>query len=185
MAVVQMACQILLLTVFAVSVWGKVRGRTAWSGFVASVRAMGLIPDRMVPAVAILVVAGEAAAVPLLIFPLTVPVGLALATALLTAFTVATLVTLRRKVAAVCRCFGIRGTPFGRRHVARNGLLLSVVALSGISSAFAPPPPPVGGLAVAVAAGLAGAVTLIVFDDIVELFSGSAVEAEPVQKGGA
>jgi hypothetical protein len=173
-------CQAVLLGVFGASALGKVRGRTAWLGFVGSVRDLRLVPERMAVLVAAVTVAGEIAVVPLLVVPILVPAGLVLAGGLLVMFIVSIVVTLRRRVSAVCRCFGpVSALPLGRRHVVRNGLLVGVVAVAAVSWLQAHGAPQPAGLLVSVVAGLVGAVAMVFFDDIVELFTGDSVGAGP------
>jgi hypothetical protein len=182
-AYVLVACRVLLLLVFVASALGKIRSRTARVGFVQSLRDLRLVPDGTVRAVAAGVIGGEVGAVLLLAAPATVPVGLALAGALLVAFTVSILVTLRRGVRAPCRCFGSAALPLGRRHVLRNGLLLAVVALCALSLASTPTQAHPAGLAVAAAAGLTGGALLVFFDELVELYVGPMSSAGPLGKG--
>jgi hypothetical protein len=125
-------CVSALLGVFVASAAGKVRSRAAWSGFVGSVRDVRLVPERVVMPVALGVVAGEFGVVLLLAVPYLVPAGLALAGGMLAFFTLSIVVTLRRRISAVCRCFGpTAALPLGWQHVVRNGLLVTVVALAG------------------------------------------------------
>jgi hypothetical protein len=182
-AYVLVSCRLLLLVVFAAAALGKLGSRRAWTGFRQSVRGLGLVPDRATRAVAAAVVGGEVATVALLVFSATVPAALALAAALLAAFTASILVTLRRGVRAPCRCFGSASLPLSRRHVVRNGLLLVVVLLGAVSLASTRGPAHPAGLAVAAAVGLFGGGLLVFFDEIVELFVGPTSNVRPLGRG--
>jgi hypothetical protein len=182
-AYVLAACRVLLLAVFLTSVAGKVRSRATWEGFVQSVRDLELVPARSALAVAAGVVGGESAAVLLLAVPVTVPAGLAVAGVLLAVFIVSIVLTLRKGVSVACRCFGSAALPIGRRHLVRNGLLFASVALAGVSFASSPVSPHSAGMVVAVAAGLMGAVVVVVFDQIVELFVGPVATSGPMGRG--
>lgn len=177
------ACRVLLLAVFLTSAVGKVRDRAAWEGFVRSVRDFELVPARSALAVAAAVVGGESAAVLLLAVTVTVPAGLAVAGVLLAVFTVSIVLTLRKGVRAACRCLGSAALPLGRRHLVRNGLLFATVALAGVSLASSRVSPHPAGMVVAVVAGLIGAVVVMVFDQIIELFVGSVAAAGSMGKG--
>lgn len=183
MTYVLMSCRVLLLLVFVASVLGKVRGRAAWSGFVGSLRDLRLVPRSAVRAAAVAVVAGEVGVVVLMAIPATVSLALVLAGVLLAVFTASIVVTLRRGVRAPCRCFGSAALPLGRRHVVRNGVLLTVVVLGAASLSLARVPAHTAGLAVAAAAGLVGGVLLVVFDELVELFVGPASSAGSLRGG--
>ncbi|GAB3976601.1 MauE/DoxX family redox-associated membrane protein [Plantactinospora veratri] len=99
----------LLVLVFLASAGSKLRGRASFRAFADSLRAMALLPSRVVGPVAVAVTTAEAA-VPVLLVPLPVAglttVGFALAAALLAAFTVAVAAVLRRGTPVSCRCFG-------------------------------------------------------------------------------
>lgn len=185
MAYLLVGCQALLLAIFALSVLGKIRSRAAWSAFVRSVRELRLVPVTRVRAVAVGTVAGEGAVLLLLAVPFTAPAGLILAAMLLGVFTLTIMITIRRGVRAVCRCFGGSSTlPLGTRHVVRNAVLITAVVLAtvGIAADTAAPHP--GGVAVAAAAGLIAAVILIFFDEIVELFASPPVAGTEQQQQG-
>ncbi|GGV19915.1 hypothetical protein GCM10010495_38750 [Kitasatospora herbaricolor] len=196
-----------LLLVFVLSVHGKVRSRRGYAEFTASVRALlplvavrarppavrmpavqvsnVQVPNAPAPAgsagasvVAGAVVAAEAAVVLALAVPATVPVGLALATALLAPFTLLALAAARRGSGTPCRCFGRSTTPLGAVHAVRNAALLAValaglVASGPLASTPATAGPAHGGPAVTFAAWLAGGVLGLLasaLDDLVGLF---------------
>lgn len=173
MAYLLAGCQAALAAVFAVSTLGKVRSRAAWSAFVSSVRELRLVPPHAVVVVAAATAVLEGAVALLVVVPATAALALLLAGGLLTTFTAAILMTLHRRIRAVCRCFGgTAALPLGYRHVVRNGLLLVVVGLGGASLLPGPAAPELAGLVVAVAAGLLLATVLAFFDQMVELFAG-------------
>jgi hypothetical protein len=128
------------------------------------------------------VVVAESTVALLLTTARTTPFALLLAGVLLTAFTASIVVALRRRVRTTCRCFGPNAQPLGRRHVVRNGLLLTVVLLAVLSlrspmTASDPAP-----LILGAVAGLLGAAVLVLFDEIVELFAGPVTSAGPLKK---
>jgi hypothetical protein len=172
LAFLWVGCLSALVGVFAASAAGKLRGGAPWSGFVESIRDLRLVRERAVLSVAVGAVAAETCVVVLLLVPFLRPAGLVLAGGLLASFTVAIVATLRRRIAVVCRCFGLTSAlPLGWRHVVRNGLLLVLVALGGVSRLRASGAPEAAGLAVAAAAGVVAAVVLVFFDEFVELFT--------------
>jgi Methylamine utilisation protein MauE len=165
MELLRLGCACLIGLVFAASAIGKLRD---FGGFVASVPALlPTRPDHARP-VAIATTVLESLVPLLLIVPPTAAYGFGLATVLLAAFTVAVATAIRRGHRAPCRCFGPSSVPLGRRHLVRNGLLLAVAVLGALAPGGHPP---AGGIAVAAAAGLIGAVLLVSFDDIVDLYA--------------
>ncbi|MFE3315054.1 MauE/DoxX family redox-associated membrane protein, partial [Embleya sp. NPDC059213] len=123
------------------------------------------------------VVAGEISVPVLVLVPPTRGVGFAVAGVLLAGFTAAVGAALRRGRRSSCRCFGASDAPLGPRHLVRNGILLAA-SIAGLSATgLASPtdlPPALAGSAVAVVAGLLGALLLISLDDIVDLFARNA-----------
>lgn len=169
MSYLLIACRTLLLGVFLAALAGKVRGRAAYRGFEASLRALGVLPRRLAGVAAAVVTAVEAAIVVLLAVPGTVAAGFLLAAVLLTAFTTGIVLALRRGTTAPCACFGASVTPLGRVHVVRNLLLLAVAgagpaAGTGGGTEFA-------GVVLAVAAALVALVPVLRLDDLTALFS--------------
>ncbi|TMR22378.1 methylamine utilization protein MauE [Nonomuraea turkmeniaca] len=172
MAHVLVASQVLLTTVFVVSAYSKLRSRAALQSFAATLR---LLPGPVRFPAAMATVAMElVAAATLIVLPHT---GLAASGMLLIAFSIWIAVSLRWGRREPCQCFGVSATPLGPVHLIRNGVLLLVVALGWVTLMFPGGPVTVVGLALAVPVGLVGAILLIVFDDIADLFmevSGSA-----------
>ncbi|NUS07452.1 MAG: hypothetical protein HOV97_33370 [Nonomuraea sp.] len=180
MQYVDVACRLLLLTVFALALAGKVTSRTAWREFTGSVRAMKVVGDDAAPPVAVATVAAEAlvivfAATPL---PWAGPVAYVLAAGLLACLTVAVVLVVRRGAAVPCRCFGASSTPMDLRHVVRN-LILVAVALLGLASTVAHQP---ADLALGALAGVCGAVAGLLmarWDDLVPLLVGTSSRRRP------
>ncbi|WP_326632754.1 hypothetical protein OIE67_46815 [Nonomuraea fuscirosea] len=161
---VLVACQVLLATVFVVSAYSKLRSRAALRSFAAT---LGSLPGTIrFPAALATAVVEVVAAAGLVVLP---RAGLAAGGVLLVAFSTWIAVSLRGGRREPCRCFGASVTPLGPVHLVRNGLLLLVVGL-GAAAAFTGGPVTVAGLALAVPAGLVGAVLLIAFDDLADLF---------------
>jgi Methylamine utilisation protein MauE len=92
-----------------------------------------LVTPRQRLAAAALVAVAETSACLLLLLPWTSVPGLILASTLLLCFTVVIATVVRRGATAACNCFGSGGSPLSTSHIARNGLLLVVVA-AGIAT---------------------------------------------------
>lgn len=174
-----LGCRVLLVIVFVVSLVGKVRGRDAFDEFVGATRRLLPITVRARPAwlVALGVAGLETVVVLALLLPGGARVGFLLAAMMLTAFTLAILVALRRGERAPCRCFGASSTrPLGIVPIVRNAVLLTVTVLGVIgvaltpATAFAP-----AGVAVAAVAAVVVAVPVILSEEIVDLFRAPTV----------
>jgi hypothetical protein len=161
--------------VLLVSSVSKLRSGTDYAEFVASVPAFGF-PVRWARPFAAATVVAEVLITALLL-PATVLLvvggprwpavsGLVCAVGLFGVLTAAVWRAVARRTGAVCRCFGAAKAVLGRRHVVRNALLLLVAVLG-----LAIPVESVDPL-VAAAAGALGAVLVIRFDDLAELFAG-------------
>jgi hypothetical protein len=167
-----LTCGAILAFVFGPSALAKIR---TFDDFAASVRQLRILPALPVRPLAAGVVAAEALVPVLLLIPVTVPVGFCLAAVLLTAFGVATVISMRRGTSMPCPCFGATTTaPLGSRHLVRNALLLAAcaVGLAGTvadSSEMAP----AGTIVSLAGAGLA-ALLVIRLDDLIDLFAGPA-----------
>jgi len=78
-----------------------------------------------------------------------------------------------------CRCFGATGAPLGRRHLLRNGVLITLALLGvvagGATGSVAP-----AGVAVAAVAGAVCGLLFVWFDDIVDLFVAQPARPGPV-----
>jgi hypothetical protein len=145
------ACRVALITVFGVSAATKLRGPGA---FLDSLRDMRVLPGATVRPIGITVVAAELAVPILLALPwqATEPVGYCLAIALLAAFAVVIVRSVRRGDRTPCRCFGRSSTPPGREHVTRNALLIALAVIGlgvGLGAIPADDRGTTGGLALA------------------------------------
>lgn len=161
----------LIGVVFAVSATSKLTGRAAFVDFAASVRRMKLLPAALVRPAAAAVVAIEVGIVGLLAVPVrsAAIAGFIIATGLLTAFTAAIVSVTVRRIDTTCRCFGRSVTPLGPRHVARNGVLLTVAVL-GLVAAVIGSPAAGPMLVVAGLTGLVVGALVTTFDDLMFLF---------------
>jgi hypothetical protein len=158
------AAQGLLIVVFLASAAGKLRGRRSLRAFASSLVSLRLVgPGAAVP-VAAAVAAAEAGAAVLLVGTRTA--GFAAAVVLLSVLSLGVAVVLARGTAAPCRCFGASATPLSRRHLVRNALLTGAAVLGLAAPAGSPP-----GALLAVAAGVAAGVLVVVMDDLVALFA--------------
>jgi hypothetical protein len=178
-----LGCAVALLLVFGVSAVTKLRSRSAYAAFVRSTRQLLPPGSRQVTRAAWVVVGAEVATVVLLpVFPVA---GLAVAAALLIAFSVAILAAVRRGVSAPCRCFGASSRPLGRSQAARNATLALLAVAGGVGAltqsvlgvrdllvGLHP-----GGVAVAVFAAATVALLTIFFDDFADLFTAGSVPA--------
>jgi hypothetical protein len=119
------ACRACLILVFAVAAFGKLRSRTGYREFAASLRPLGA--ERAAPAVA----AAEVAIVILLLFPF--GWGYALGFGLLGVFIGGIALALRSRQPVACNCFGAGGSQLDRTHLVRNGLL-ALIAVTGFAA---------------------------------------------------
>ncbi|MEU8030358.1 MauE/DoxX family redox-associated membrane protein [Streptomyces sp. NPDC049099] len=162
-------CRVLLGFVFAASAFAKLRGRAAFAGFTKGLAAMRVVPERGLRELAGVVAVTEAVVPVLLLAPGTVRLGLGLAVLLLSAFTLAVGVVLRRGTVASCPCFGAAQAPFGVRHVVRNTVLTGVAA-AGLATVGGGASGQGAGVLLAVLAGAVLASLVIRLDDLVALF---------------
>ncbi|WP_329109402.1 hypothetical protein OG792_11650 [Micromonospora sp. NBC_01699] len=171
MQYLELTGRLLLGLVFLTAVVGKVRGRDAFTEFVGSVDQFGLLPSGWTTPVAGVVVAAEASVVLLLVAPVTVPIGYAVALGLLTVLTAAMVTALLRGRRPSCLCFGTSGAPIGLRHVLRNVALL-VVAAAGLALSYAATGPVrSAGLLLVVAAAVPLTALVVRLDDLAALFA--------------
>jgi hypothetical protein len=182
MVYVTVGAMVLCGLILLVSAISKVRSRTDYAEFVASVPAFG-IPARWTRLFAAVTVTAEFTITALLL-PATVlmtvgsnagrwlaAAGLLLATGLFGVLTAAVWRAVARQSGAVCRCFGPARTVLAHRHVVRNALLLLVAILGAVPLSVAGTvDPAIAGLAGAI--GALGAVLVIRFDDLAELIAG-------------
>lgn len=164
----------LVLVVSAVS---KVRSRTDYAEFVASVPAFG-VPARWTRLFAVATVVAEFVNAALLLASVVVGswaafAGLVLAAGLFAVLTAAVWRAVARSSGAVCRCFGRTSTKLTHRHVVRNAALLGI-AVFGLGSFFVDAEITPAALALAVVVGALGAVLVVRFDDLADLVAGPA-----------
>ncbi|MFI9592703.1 MauE/DoxX family redox-associated membrane protein [Nonomuraea sp. NPDC052265] len=173
MQYVDVACRLLLLTVFALALASKVIGRTAWTEFVESVRAMRVVGNGATTTVAVATAAAEGLVVVLAATPLpwAGPSAFVVAAGLMICLTAAVVMVVRRGVATPCRCFGGSSTPLGPQHVVRNVLLLAVALLGLASTVTHQPADLVLGALVGVFGAVAG-LLMARWDDLVLLLRG-------------
>lgn len=173
MQYVDVACRLMLLTVFAIALWSKISGRDAWEEFVQSIRTMAVVRDALAVPAALATVAAEGGVIVLAAVPLRWAgwAAFVLAAGLLTCLTIAVVRVIRRGAAVACRCFGASQTPMGVPHVVRN-LILVAVALLGLVGSVGPGH---ADLAMGVVVGIFGAVLGLLmarWDDLVSLVKG-------------
>ncbi|MEO3886861.1 MauE/DoxX family redox-associated membrane protein [Nonomuraea sp. B5E05] len=160
--------------VFLVAVLGKVRSKDAFGRFAGSVPdLLPRLPPRATVAVGAAVVAAEASVVVLLVAEGTAPAGLVLAGAVLLAFCAAIGRVIRTGARTPCRCFGATASPLGGRHLIRN-VLLVLAAAAGVAAHQEAQPAGLhpAGVVIALVAGAAAALAVVLLDDLVDLFAG-------------
>lgn len=170
MAYIGLATRVLLSIVFLVSLANKIRSPSNYAEFVSSLDSFRVVPPRATSVVAASVAGAEAVAMILLSIPTASRLGAGLAVALLAGLTAVVWSAVHRRVGAVCRCFSPTATPLGKRHVVRNGILLAVAAAALVEGSV-----DIAGALVATAAGLAGALLVLRYDDLVYLFASPAL----------
>ncbi|MEJ3745846.1 MauE/DoxX family redox-associated membrane protein [Actinomycetes bacterium KLBMP 9797] len=134
MSYLQLASRGIIGFVMVLAVVGKLSGRTQWRDFQASLGGFGWIPRGWWPAVAALVATAEIAVVALLIVPATGAAGLACGGLMLMAVTLAVLAARRSGREVRCHCFGVDAGTIGRKHLARNALLVLVCIVGVVTS---------------------------------------------------
>jgi hypothetical protein len=134
LADVAVGCRVLLAVVLVLAFTGKITSRSAWRGFTDSLAALPWLPKRRHPVLAIAILVAEGTGAVLLVLPGTSLAGLALATALLTGFTVVPAISLRRGVELTCRCFGLREAKIGLSHILKNGVALCAAVAGLVAS---------------------------------------------------
>ncbi|MGW2623900.1 MauE/DoxX family redox-associated membrane protein [Micromonospora taraxaci] len=169
MRYLEVACRLLLVTVFGVAVYTKVSGRPGWLSFVDSLRQLP-VPTSVARPAALLTVSVEVLVALLLLVPLrwAGEIGFALAAGLLVAFTSVIALAVAKGSRATCRCFGASSTRLGWPHIVRNGTLL-VVAVLGLAGASAPESLGASGALLAGVGGLVLGVLVTAMEDIFAL----------------
>jgi hypothetical protein len=171
--------------VFAVSVAGKLRGRRAYRSFRDGLRETGLVPGRLLPAIAAVLCWAEAVIAATLITAgaltaaatpgakLLAESALAAAATLTAVLASGVAAVVRRGTQARCACFGAgAGRPIGRTHLVRNLTLLAVIC-AGLAAVMllTHGRPALAAAAVAAAAGVLAAAVFIRWEDLTELFA--------------
>ena len=169
---VTIGASVLCGLVLLVSSVSKVRSRKDYAEFVASVPAFG-VPERWVRPFAAVTVVAEIGITALLLSGAVLVTwlavaGLVVAVGLFGVLTGAVWRAVARRSGAVCRCSGSARAVLAHRHVVRNALLLLVAALGATVRS----PADTVTAALAAAVGVVGAVLVIRFDDLAELFAG-------------
>lgn len=153
--------------------------------FRASLRAMRLLPDRLITPTGVCVVTSELALAGCLAAPsqILAVAGFTAAGLLLLVFSGAIAVLLRRGSTRPCRCFGASSAVLAPRHLLRNVLLTAAAATGAFASTAIQGPLVWAGVAVAVGTGAALGGLVTVLDEIISLFRPGAaahVLAEPM-----
>lgn len=131
MNAVDLGCRWLLGVVLALAVLGKAWGRKPFEDFIQTLGRFGFPRAWAGAPLAAGVIALEAlCALLLLLVPLA---GYVATLGLLGGFTVGLTRVWRGGERVSCRCFGASDTPVGAAHLVRNGLLLAVVVLGGLT----------------------------------------------------
>lgn len=171
--------RVLLGVVFAVAAVTKLAGRGSFDAFVSSVRSVPFITRNRARPLAVVVVGLELVGAALLTTAATTRAGFLLLAGLGAALTVVVVAQVAAGVRTPCRCFGPSRIPVGRRHAVRNGGLTALAAAGWVAAPWADGQPPPAMLAVVAAAGLVGAIVVIVSDEVVDLFTDPARPATP------
>jgi hypothetical protein len=177
-----LACRCAIGVVFAVSVSGKLRSRSAFGAFVSWLAALPVPLVRGRPrATAVVLAAAEALIVVLVALPWTVRPGLVLAAVVLGVFTAGTWLAVARGADAPCQCFGVSASPLGRRHVVRDALLCAaaVAGAAAVGSGGVRP----AAVAMSLGAGLVVAGFIVFLDDLAVLFAGTGEMARGLGSG--
>ncbi|MDX8031925.1 methylamine utilization protein MauE [Lentzea sp. BCCO 10_0856] len=164
--------------VLLVSALSKVRGKTDYADFVATVPAFG-IPARWTSFFAVATVVAEFGIALVLLGSVLAGrwfavAGLVLAVGLFGVLTAAVWRAVARGSGAVCRCFGRTRTTLTRWHVVRNASLFGVAVLGLISAGVADVEAGPAAVSLAVVVGTVGAVLVVRFDDLADLVAGPA-----------
>lgn len=174
--VLSLAAVVLCGIVLLVSTFSKIRSRSDYADFTASVPAFG-IPARWTAHFAVLTVVAEFTAATLLLASVFTGgwpalAGLALAVAVFGVLTAAVWRAVSRRSGAVCRCFGRARTTLAHRHIVRNAFLLAVAMIGLLELSVVDTPADPAALWLAAAVGAVGAVLVVRFDDLAELVAG-------------
>lgn len=167
---IEISSRCLLALVFACSAAAKLRSGGAFREFQAWLEELPIqVARRHARVVAGAMAGAEVLIVVLVVLPWTALAGFVLASAALAAFIAGTCLAIARGTRAACNCFGTRGAPLARHHVARDAVLLAVAIVGAVASdahgAHA------AGIAVSAAAAAFLAVLIVFLDDVLSLFA--------------
>lgn len=170
--------------VFAASAAAKLRGRRAYLSFRTALGETALLSRRMLSAVAVILVAGEAVTASVLAAGTGLvtagasgarpfaEVGLGVAVTLTGALTAGVAAVISRGARVPCACFGARtGRPIGPVHLLRNLGLLAILAVAAALNPLSNGPLAVPSAAVAASAGAILAFVFIHWEDLADLFA--------------
>ncbi|MFB9903702.1 TlpA family protein disulfide reductase [Allokutzneria oryzae] len=122
MADLELFCRALLISVFTVSLLGKLRDPAGFAHYLTMTR---VVPRSLRAATAAVVGATEAAVLIALVRGgVWAAIGYPAALVLLTTFSIVVVTMLRTRGDVVCHCFGPGRAPVSARHLMRNGVLL-------------------------------------------------------------
>ena len=158
----------------------------AWDrrAFHLAVASFQIVPSRLAPAVATLIVSLELAGSGLLLAGTYEWLGALLLGVLLAAFNFALIVNLQRGRRNLdCRCFGQPTVRIGWGHVAQNTLMLAFALLIGVAALRGNPPSGVGDLTTASLTILAAVYTAVLFLAAQELVSVRAGMVRVLSRG--
>jgi Methylamine utilisation protein MauE len=178
------AIMTLAACVFAVSAFAKLRSRSAYRSFRAGLRETALVPERLLPVIAAVLVCAEAmtaaglTAATVLIATaasgahVVAAVALTAAGLLTAALAAGIALVMHSGARAHCNCFGASsGRPLGRVHLIRNVTLLAVLAVGLVSTSLSDGQPAAVGAVVAAAVGAVAALLIIRWEELAELFT--------------
>jgi hypothetical protein len=186
-------CRCFLVGVFAAAAAAKTAGFRAFAGSIRELRIerllkswlapSWLLPARFVPGDATaarviggLTIAAELGCAAELLWPSTVRAGAVVEFALLTAFVLVIVRSMRRRSVTACACFGSGGAPLGPAHLVRNAVLGAAAVLvlaHGAGGGFGGGVPAAGAVC-AVGGALIATVLVARLDDLVALLSPAA-----------
>jgi hypothetical protein len=189
-------CRCFLAGVFVTAAVAKTAGFGAFAGSIRELRIerlllswfapSWLVPRRLVPGeataarvIGVLTIGTELDCAVELLWPRTVRPGAVVALALLTAFVLVIVRSMRRRSVTACACFGSGGAPLGPVHLVRNAVLGAAAVLvlaHGSGEGFGGGVPAAGAVC-AVGGALIATVLVARLDDLVALLSPAAPAA--------
>lgn len=155
----------LIVTVFAVAVFTKLRSATRFTHFRTTVRNLTMLSDTAAIRAAAIVLTCEATVAILLLLPF-YRIGFALAAALLTLFTAVVFRAVRGGVFGECGCFGGRSALLSYPLIVRNVLLMAFAVPGALLSSASPSSPDPLRTGLALVTGFLAAWMLIRYYDV-------------------